>query len=736
MLAFRTLVQLMKLYYGLSKWGSNMSTLKKTLVLATLLTVILSIGNYRAWGKDVSGIPDRDYTIWGTAYVDGVALTRSDTGYAVSLQVDGAELDSYIMGGKPINEDWYVLKIPMSIGELPGYAQPGDTAYIYTNGVLVAEAYLEPAHQSMALPITIGNPGETVRMAVYTQISPGAVGDLSASGGVDYGEIELTWTAPGNNGSQGTAAGYVVKYSQNPITNQTEFDNATTFPQSWTPKSPGQSENYTLTGLTGGQNYYFAVEAVDSVPLQAPMSNSPVSAVARDSAAPVASDLEINPDEPGTADNLVGSYTYYDEEENPESALTEIRWYRNDELQPDYNNILTLPSDATAKDQQWHFTVKPHDGYGFGALQTSAPMMVINTRPVASDPVISPALPLTGDPLIARYNYSDADDDPEADSTIRWYRNDSLRSIYNDLTTVPSSGTRKGQNWRFTVRPGDGEGQLGAFQTSPTVTIGNTPPVADAGGLYEALPGEAVAFDGSGSFDADGDALIYLWDFGDNVASNSMNPTHTYINPGTYTVVLTVNDGTEDSNASAGAAYIGTEPGAVQQIAFELGLGWNLISINVQPADTSLVQVLSNIDGKYDAVWAYDSGTVQWRSFIPDGPPEQNDLNEIRPGAGYWINMTQTGILIVQGEQPETPVILRLGWNLVGYNSQAAKPVEDSMISVQEWYDSVSTYDTFEEVWYLYVPGGPSFLSNMQFMQPGKGYWIRVAAECLWNVGP
>ncbi|MCB0307660.1 MAG: PKD domain-containing protein, partial [Calditrichaeota bacterium] len=36
----------------------------------------------------------------------------------------------------------------------------------------------------------------------------------------------------------------------------------------------------------------------------------------------------------------------------------------------------------------------------------------------------------------------------------------------------------------------------------------------------------------------------WQWDFGDGGTSNEENPTHVYTNPGTYTVKLTVSDGT------------------------------------------------------------------------------------------------------------------------------------------------------------------------------------------------
>jgi|GEM_PF-4984010 len=106
-------------------------------------------------------------------------------------------------------------------------------------------------------------------------ISPAAITDFSASTGINPGEVNLTWTAPGDDGTVGTASGYLVRYSASLLTNQTEFDLATNYTNSWTPLVAGSNESHTLTGLTPNTTYYFAIEAFDELPNQASISNSP-----------------------------------------------------------------------------------------------------------------------------------------------------------------------------------------------------------------------------------------------------------------------------------------------------------------------------------------------------------------------------------------------------------------------------------------------------------------------------
>ncbi|MFJ7243424.1 ThuA domain-containing protein [Kitasatospora sp. NPDC098652] len=65
-----------------------------------------------------------------------------------------------------------------------------------------------------------------------------------------------------------------------------------------------------------------------------------------------------------------------------------------------------------------------------------------------------------------------------------------------------------------------------------------------------------VAFSSAGSVDPNGEALTYLWDFGDGSTSTDANPTHTYTDKGTFKARLTV------TNASGKSAAI-TVPVAV-----------------------------------------------------------------------------------------------------------------------------------------------------------------------------
>ncbi len=80
----------------------------------------------------------------------------------------------------------------------------------------------------------------------------------------------------------------------------------------------------------------------------------------------------------------------------------------------------------------------------------------------------------------------------------------------------------------------------------------NDPPVADAGEDQRAAVGETVRFDGSDSFDPDGELIEFIWNFGDDTMltlDSALEPvTHAYEEPGEYLMTLTVRDSSGSSS--------------------------------------------------------------------------------------------------------------------------------------------------------------------------------------------
>lgn len=92
-------------------------------------------------------------------------------------------------------------------------------------------------------------------------------------------------------------------------------------------------------------------------------------------------------------------------------------------------------------------------------------------------------------------------------------------------------------------------------------STGNHNPVANStSNATKGLAPLTVQFSSSGSFDPDGTALSYMWNFGDGSESFEVNPTKTYVSNGTYTVQLTVSDGVNSALAVPIVIQVGQVP--------------------------------------------------------------------------------------------------------------------------------------------------------------------------------
>lgn len=133
----------------------------------------------------------------------------------------------------------------------------------------------------------------------------------------------------------------------------------------------------------------------------------------------------------------------------------------------------------------------------------------------------------------------------------------------------------------------DSEGRVVILRSGPSLTAGS---IADGNGAPTAdftttQSGLEVTFDGTASTDPDGDTLDYYWTLGDGTESFQRSLTHTYDAAGTYTVTLTVSDGTSaatvtkdvDVASTGGGGGGGTTPGLFAA-SFEDGLpdGWRI----------------------------------------------------------------------------------------------------------------------------------------------------------------
>jgi len=110
-----------------------------------------------------------------------------------------------------------------------------------------------------------------VGAVVADAIPPGPVTDLAVTSTTTH-SATLSWTAPGNDGAEGTAAAYDLRYATALITDQT-WEAGVHVQDLLQPATSGTTESFMVDGLDTGQVYYFALKTGDARPNWSALSN-------------------------------------------------------------------------------------------------------------------------------------------------------------------------------------------------------------------------------------------------------------------------------------------------------------------------------------------------------------------------------------------------------------------------------------------------------------------------------
>lgn len=158
----------------------------------------------------------------------------------------------------------------------------------------------------------------------------------------------------------------------------------------------------------------------------------------------------------------------------------------------------------------------------------------------------------------------------------------------------------------------------------------NQPPTASfTASASQAAVGETIDFDGSGSHDPDGTIAQFAWTFGDGGTSDQTAPSHSYSQPGTYTVTLTVTD----------------DEGATGQTSKQL----TIVSDNEPPIaqiQASQVQAVVNESITFDGSGSTDPdgsiATYAWTFGDGNSSSQVTAEHAYTQAGAYTVNLTVT----------------------------------------------------------------------------------------------
>lgn len=279
------------------------------------------------------------------------------------------------------------------------------------------------------------------------------------------------------------------------------------------------------------------------------------------------------------------------------------------------------------------------------------------------------------------------------------------------------------------IRDKDGD----ETEYSASVTITDVQPASNAGGPYSGGAGQPVTLTGTPTC-VPVDACSVEWFFGATSLGTANSVSYTWNAAGSYTVTFRVTD--NDGNVANANATVTISAAAH---AITLQPGWNLVSFNLIPANTSITAVLASIADDYDLVYAWDATTQTWLKAdnVPASPDTLVNLTE---KMGFWINVTAAGpvTLTVQGDVPTSTAISLLsngqGWNLVGYPARVSRALPGALAGTGFTLAYSYRANDPADPWKLYDAGAPSWSNDLTALDPGWGYWVKVSTNSSWIV--
>ncbi|MBK6685765.1 MAG: discoidin domain-containing protein [Deltaproteobacteria bacterium] len=243
--------------------------------------------------------------------------------------------------------------------------------------------------------------------------APASITDLSGNTASSNGTVNLAFTAPGDDGTTGTAARYDLRYHPSPITSA-NWSVATPIVTTPVPRSAGGRESFQVGGLPGETNLHFAVRAIDEAGNEGSLAPSvmigtrpiPPSRVTNLSAAPGGRSVTLTWTAPGD-DGTVGRATRY-ELRYGTNLLTSINFDQATEV-----TVVPVPANAgtteslvvngLAEATTYYFGLVTIDDVGAVGQLSNIPSATTpdQTAPAAPEALVVVAPPASSTPLVA-----------------------------------------------------------------------------------------------------------------------------------------------------------------------------------------------------------------------------------------------------------------------------------------------------------------------------------------------
>ena len=255
---------------SVSRWLASLA-----LALGTLLA--LAPGAHAQTSADSSVV-----VVWTATGDDGSVGTATtyDLRYR-AVGITGTDTTSWWNAATPVTG----MPVPRASGA---------TDSIRVRGLIPLTTYYFVLKVADEVPNWSGYSNLAVKTTTGDLTPPNAITDLAVTA-TTGNSITVRWTAPGDDGTTGTATSYDIRYSTSSITSG-NWASATTVTGEPAPAAPGTQQTFTITGLTGSRTYSIAMKTTDNAANVSTLSNVPSGTTADTTPPAPVRDLSMDPD--------------------------------------------------------------------------------------------------------------------------------------------------------------------------------------------------------------------------------------------------------------------------------------------------------------------------------------------------------------------------------------------------------------------------------------------------------
>ena len=198
--------------------------------------------------------------------------------------------------------------------------------------------------------------------------------------------------------------------------------------------------------------------------------------------APSLVSLTLDPVSPISTADLHLTYIYNDVD-GDDISFTEIEWSVNGVHAPEHDDSMTIDAFHTSKGEIWTVRVRATDGVDISPWTDSSPRTIMNAPPKLLSFSLGPEDATTISQLGVEYTWSDPDGDPLGGVHVHWFLDGERIIDHEDLPTIASAHTMRGQDWQAEIVLEDSDGATSTDHVAPApnhrsniLTIGNALP--------------------------------------------------------------------------------------------------------------------------------------------------------------------------------------------------------------------------------------------------------------------